>query len=280
MYDMSPIMNYVRFLKSHQALSVALHPQSKTETMIRSSNLIVLNHHENSYCAMLKQNPETIRECVRCHKKIHEKAKDGAFCSICFAGVKEWVYPITDGTETTGYISVSGYQTPCPENYFQKVSNDFDFSVKELSEAYETLNQIFPEKTEVDTLILPLCQMLELAYQKNERPKKELTLAQKAILYIKQNRNQDITSQDICKHLFCSRSVLSAQFNKETQKTIREYITELRIADAKQLLKDTNLSITEISYLVGFGNSNYFSQIFKKQVSLSPIQYRKRYRGK
>ena len=279
MNDLSPIMDYIRFLKFHHALSVALHPQEKTEVMIRSSELIVLNHHENPYCAKLKQYSSVLRECVKCHKKIYKNSKAGPCSEICFAGVKEWVYPITNGTETTGYISVSGYRTDCPEVYFEKLSQDFHCSVEELSEAYSTLNQNFPEKSEVDTLLLPLCQMLELAYIKNKSPKKELSLVQKAILYIKQNRNQeDLTSRDICKHLFCSRSVLSSQFNKETGKTIREYITELRIADAKQLLKDTKLSVTEISYLVGFGNSNYFSQIFKKQVSLSPIQYRKRYR--
>lgn len=272
-------MDYIRFLKSHHALSVALHPQEKNEVMIHSSELIVLNHHENSYCATLKQHPSVLRECVKCHEKIYENSKKGPCFGICFAGVKEWIYPITNGTETTGYISVSGYQTECPEVYFEKLSRDFNCSVEALSAAYDTLNQNFPKKAEVDTLLLPLCQMLELAYLKNRSPQKELSLVQKAILYIKQNRNQgNLTSRDICKHLFCSRSVLSAQFNKETGKTIREYITELRIADAKQLLKDTKLSVTEISCLAGFGNSNYFSQIFKKQVSLSPIQYRKRYR--
>ena len=49
-----------------------------------------------------------------------------------------------------------------------------------------------------------------------------------------------------------------------------------RIEDAKTLLENTKLSVTEISYSVGFADSNYFSNIFKKSVGLSPLAYRKK----
>ena len=68
---------------------------------------------------------------------------------------------------------------------------------------------------------------------------------------------------------------MSTQFNKATAKSLREYINELRISDAKRLLKESSLSVTEIAFLIGFDSSNYFSEIFKKQVGISPLKYRK-----
>ena len=69
---------------------------------------------------------------------------------------------------------------------------------------------------------------------------------------------------------------MSTEFNKYYGKSIRQCLTELRIEDAKTLLENTKLSVTEISYSVGFADSNYFSNIFKKSVGLSPLAYRKK----
>ena len=53
-----------------------------------------------------------------------------------------------------------------------------------------------------------------------------------------------------------------------------EYITNERIERAKKLLKNTAHSVIDISNEVGFNNVTYFNQIFKKQLSVTPKQYR------
>ena len=53
-----------------------------------------------------------------------------------------------------------------------------------------------------------------------------------------------------------------------------EILVDIRIAHAKSLLKNYNLTITDISEKVGFKNNSYFSVAFKKKTGLSPIQYR------
>ena len=57
--------------------------------------------------------------------------------------------------------------------------------------------------------------------------------------------------------------------------TVREYITQLRIEDAKQLLKFSNISVTEIAMTVGYTDSNYFTSLFKQKVGITPSKYRK-----
>ncbi len=275
MYDFSDIVNYIIFLKSQLSLLISLHPTPELESLISTSELMTFNIHDNPYCAFIKSNRNARAHCVECQKKVVKKCRNGAFCGTCYAGVRETVYPITSSTGTTGFISVSGYKTNNFPLYRERISAKYGFNTAELNNAYKALNDDLPDKAEIDTLLKPLCNMLELAYLKAENSDIEPTLAERIIRFIKQNRHLSITSKDICEALYCSRSHMSTAFNKATGKTVREYITELRVSDAKQLLTHSDLNVTEIAYSVGFNNSNYFSDIFKKHCGLSPLEYRK-----
>ena len=271
MYDFSPMIRYITFLKRQCGLFISLHPSCGFPT----EKLRAFNFHENPYCAYIKHSPQANAHCLACQKKVVRQCKNGPYNGICFAGVKERVYPIQNRTEVVGFISVSGYRTAEAGSYLTRISQHYQLDFSELQKRYKLLNPVFPDADELDTLLLPLCQMLELAYLQTEISAPEQTLTDQVILFIRENRNQHITSEDICRQFYCSRSHMSTQFNKETGKTIREYINELRIADGKKLLKETTLSVTEIAFLIGFDSSNYFSQIFKKQVGMSPLKYRK-----
>ena len=74
---------------------------------------------------------------------------------------------------------------------------------------------------------------------------------------------------------YCRDSYISHLFKKHCGKSIRAYTNDLRISEAKKLLKNTGLSIKEISERTGFFDSNYFSNSFKKETGVSPKEYRK-----
>lgn len=279
MQDITAIKNYILFLKNSHGLSVTLHPL-KYETVITLSELISFNIHDNSYCVYLKSCEQLHKKCIKKQKNVLAKLQNGPFCGTCHAGVKEYIYPIFDGNENVGFISVSGYKTENGDSYIKKISREYNFDYSALKEIYSSLNDNFPEKEKIDTLIHPLCQMLELSYIKSEDiPSKEESLSEKIVRYIKRNRNRNITSKDICEKFSCSRSYMSSEFNKFTGKGIREFINELRIEDAKLLLKNSCLTVTEIALSVGFTDSNYFSSIFKSYIGESPMKYRKNARN-
>ena len=71
-----------------------------------------------------------------------------------------------------------------------------------------------------------------------------------------------------------SPSHLSFIFKKEVGTTFINYLTDLRIKKAKQLLSSTDLMVYEVSTNVGYENYAYFSTVFKKSVGLSPKEYR------
>ena len=77
-----------------------------------------------------------------------------------------------------------------------------------------------------------------------------------------------------------SLRTFNRRFKQATDSTPLEYLQHIRLGTAKDLLKDSNLSIAEISYRVGFSDPGYFSALFKRRVSLNPREYRRLVRAK
>lgn len=273
MYNVKKIKDYILYLKNECGLSVTLHPLKK-ENLIFPSELITFNIHDNSYCVYVKTCSAAQTHCVAQQCKVLNKCAGGSYTGTCYAGVREYVYPIKDRKEIVGFISVSGYRCDDFKSYLARTAERFSLSLDHLVTAYESLKTPMPEKDSVDTLILPLTAMLELAYIASEALQDESWM-DGILRYIKQNHTQNITIEQICERFSCSRSKISHTFKSATGKGFREYLTELRLTDAASLLHYSELSVTEIAYSVGFCDSNYFSNVFKKQYGISPKDYRK-----
>ena len=92
--------------------------------------------------------------------------------------------------------------------------------------------------------------------------------------FITENYDKDISLDDVSRHLNLSPYYFSKLFKSETGTTFVEYLTNLRMERAQELLKDESLSIKEICAAVGYADPNYFSRTFKKNVGVTPTVYR------
>ena len=72
-------------------------------------------------------------------------------------------------------------------------------------------------------------------------------------------------------------SYLSRLFKEETGISLTEYINQQRIRAAKNYLQLDTTTITEVAFMVGYNDVNYFIKRFKKIVGLTPTQYRKNF---
>lgn len=93
--------------------------------------------------------------------------------------------------------------------------------------------------------------------------------------YIEENLNQEIDLKELAAMASLSVGQFCRVFKKLTGRSTRDYINQLRIEKAVVLLKEGEDNMGEVAYAVGFGDSNYFSRVFKKYKGLAPTEYRK-----
>lgn len=94
--------------------------------------------------------------------------------------------------------------------------------------------------------------------------------------YIQEHLSEDISRNDIAKAVFLHPDYISSIFHKETGSTLTDYIMTERIECAKERLRYTRESISEVALNSGFSNTSYFSKIFKRAEGITPKQYRER----
>lgn len=95
-----------------------------------------------------------------------------------------------------------------------------------------------------------------------------------AIRLIKQRFTENLTLDDVADELNVSLFYLSKLFRKHTGISFTEYLTQLRVSCAKNLLEGGELSVKEVAYAAGFNSQSYFSKIFKKYTGIAPSEYR------
>lgn len=99
-----------------------------------------------------------------------------------------------------------------------------------------------------------------------------------AIDYIRKNLNKNISRADVASSVGVSDEYFSRLFKKETGENYKDYITSLKMDEAKKLLDETNLSIGIIASKVGYVNFSHFSQVFRDYTGYTPLDYKKRAR--
>lgn len=98
--------------------------------------------------------------------------------------------------------------------------------------------------------------------------------------FIKNNFSHDISLEDIARYAGVSANYLCTIFRRNYGKSVFDFVTALRIENAKQLLITKDLKIYEVSQLSGYQEAKYFCKIFKKITGISPNEYRQNYTPK
>jgi two-component system, response regulator YesN len=96
----------------------------------------------------------------------------------------------------------------------------------------------------------------------------------KATQYIQENYHEEISIEDVSYTTGISPSYLHLLFKKELDRTFLDYVTEIRIAQAKRILRKEDAKIADIAARVGYRSPQHFSQVFKKVAGMLPHQYR------
>jgi YesN/AraC family two-component response regulator len=101
-------------------------------------------------------------------------------------------------------------------------------------------------------------------------------LVRKAMAYIQTHYAEEISREQLARHIGVSARHLTRCFTQEVGLSPVDYLNRFRVTQARRLLDESDASVTEVMAAVGFGDSSYFSRIFRREVGMSPSAYRKK----
>lgn len=100
-------------------------------------------------------------------------------------------------------------------------------------------------------------------------------LIQQIYKYLNDNFSQPIGLTNVSEHVNRNPSYISRFIKQATGRKFSEILAELRLEEAKKLLRSSNLKITQIAEQVGYPNLQYFTRVFTGQMNMTPAEYRK-----
>lgn len=251
---------YFNYLKKDLGLEVSLHlSQESFESLSEEvlNAIVPFNSHTNPYC--LKVKSVNHKKCLAEQQAIMSECGEDSFCKVCHAGVYQYLYPLLSNSQSIGFIAVGGYKRR--EGKSLSHSDLWENSLKDgLPVEY------------CDTLIPPLAKMVEELIVAGKS--QNLTEYNKIINFLNEYHT-NISLSDVAGFLNRSNSYVSHLFRSKSKMTLRAYCNSLKLLDAKQLITDTDLSITEIALNVGFNDTSHFIALFKEKFGTTPLNMRK-----
>ncbi|MGC5771394.1 response regulator transcription factor [Paenibacillus pabuli] len=95
--------------------------------------------------------------------------------------------------------------------------------------------------------------------------------------YMHEHFDQPLGLAEVAKHFHFNPSYLSSYFSSHKKEGFNEYLNKIRIERAEELLRSDDVTISEISSMVGYSDHSYFCKVFKKFTGLSPSRYRRKF---
>ena len=114
-------------------------------------------------------------------------------------------------------------------------------------------------------------------YTEKKIPTKNIYMT-RAVEYIKQNYNQNLSVESLANILGIERSYLSRLFKTYKNKSTQNYIIDYRMRQAKRMFEEEDMNVSQVCAAVGYTNIYCFSRIFKSRVGMPPKEYMERCR--
>ena len=143
---------------------------------------------------------------------------------------------------------------------------------------FEIGQQVLQSRTIPEVIDVVETLIYKIEHSSNEQSLKERSesLVYQALYYIEEHfTDRELSLVNVAKEIHVTPPYLSNLFKEKTSKNFTEYLLELRMEKAKELLESTRLRVQEIAEEVGYLNPHYFSSSFKKYTKMTPLEYRK-----
>lgn len=226
------------------------------------------------FCALLREDEAMDQKCRACDREGFAacRTKRAQHSYLCHAGLRECISPIQYEGRIIGFIMLGQIKestVPLAETaaLIEAMGTAF-------AKAYGELPSIPHEKRLSAFRILDACAGYELLKSLPSKSTPHIDRALESL--VQENFSAPLSVPFLCRRLHLSHNEIYTICKEYFASTPAEYIKKSRLAYAKRLLTETDLSVGEIAVRCGIPDYNYFSKVFKSAFSESPTAYRKR----
>lgn len=215
------------------------------------------------FCRAVSEDRAERDMCLACDREACRRAlmQKGTYKYRCRFGLTEAVSPLYNFDILTGYLIMGQIL----EDGDKPSSPSGDLPIEEIPKI---------PKNMVDSYVKIMTICAKYLTMSNAIESQTPTTALKAKRYILENLEQKLSLLEICKSISCSKSTLLTAFKKTYGTTVNGFITDTRLAHARQMLIEGHMTINEIALKVGFYDQSYFSKVFSKKYGITPSEFR------
>lgn len=235
--------------------------------------------HNAPLCEIMQSIEKTRNKCRESdlHSFVKCKEANGPIFHRCHAGLTEATFPLKQANHIYGYLMFGQIVSSPKDEQFKEnvrrlcVENEIG-DVDYVIEALDAVEVKSESDVEAAAVLLNAC----VSYLLNDDVIifRNGVILDDAVDYIDKNLNGNLSAEVICKKINTTRTKIYQIFASELGMGVSAYVRDKRLNKAKELLKSTNDSISDIALSVGFSDYNYFTRVFKKQFGISPYAYR------
>ncbi len=193
-----------------------------------------------------------------------------------YGGVETFFDSIYEQFSSTGVLTIEyfkGFTIELLSNLLNVVKNN-KLPEKEIIGDYETIfKKLFNQQTMEKTLLWLKEVSLNIISEIKRNNDKPPTLIQQIVDFVDKNYHEPMSLKVISNTFNLSAAYLGRLFKEETGECFSKYLNELRIEEAKKLLISTPEKANRIALEVGYSDSNYFYNTFKKYTGMYPSEY-------
>ena len=238
--------------------------------------------HENPFCALLAENPNSLAACLRAHQEMIDHTGVLPHTVTCPFGLTETAVPIKLGEQIVGYLRIGQVlrhlraktDTGKVRRELEKCGVRF---AGEIRKAWEKNPLIPPDRYNATVRLLTFFaeQLSALGNQiVLEEQNAEPPLVLRAREYIDKHKAEQLSLTDVAKAAGASVFHFCKVFHKATGLKFTDYVARVRLEDARNRLLNPNLRVSEIAYDVGFQSLTQFNRTFKRVFGQSPTDFR------
>ncbi len=235
--------------------------------------IVRINEHSSEYCKLIQKSESGLIACHRSDSMLLEKCRltKQAQMHVCHAGLIDITVPLLFNDMIIGFIILGQMKK---DEDFSNINVFTELGV-DSAKAKECYNELVHfDDTRIQSIMRLAVMLTKYILLENILKPKTNSSIEMVADYISKNLDKKLSVKQISKAVHCSPSVIYKNFRTYLGCTLGEYITTKRIQKSCQLLRQTTLSIEEISQSVGFSSAAYYSRMFKKAKGITPTKFR------